>query len=136
MTIYRHVHKYIEHGTSLNRNLVASSRPRSGRPVENNDQVQEALEENPKDMVCQRNGLGLSKVTFNYIHRIDFKWHPYKMHVRHELEPSDPARRITSCRWLLEICTFFFISADSPDFLFSKMGLFFVVARAFLVLGK
>ena len=75
MTIYRHVHKYIEHGTSLNRNLVASSRPRSGRPVENNDQAQEALEENPKDMVCQRNGLGLSKVTFNYILRIDFKCH-------------------------------------------------------------
>ena len=104
--------------------------------VKNIDRVQDAFEENPRGVVCRRNGLGLSWATYDRIVRIDLKWHPYKMHVRHELEPSDPARRITSCRWLLEICTFFFISADSPDFLFSKMGLFFVAARAFLVLGQ
>ena len=104
MTIYRNVHKYAEHGTSLNRNSVASGRPRSGRSVENIDRVQEALEENPRGVVCRRNGLGLSRATFNRIVRIDLKWHPYKIRVRHELKPNDPARRIAFCRWLLEKC--------------------------------
>ena len=85
MTIYRNVHKYSEHGTSLNRNSAAWGRPRSGYSAENIDRVQEPLEEDPRGVVCQRNGLGLSMSTFNRIVRIDLKWHPYKTRVRHEL---------------------------------------------------
>ena len=82
-TIHRNVVKYNEHGRSLNRNLSASGRPRSGRSAENIDTVQEALEENPDSVVCRRNGLGLSVRTFNRICKEDLKWHPYKIRVRH-----------------------------------------------------
>ena len=104
MTIYRNVIKYSQHGTSLNRNSACSGRPRSGRSNENIDRVQEALEENPDGLACRRNGLGLTASTFNRICRIDLKWHPYKMRVRHELKPNDPARRIRFCQWFLNKC--------------------------------
>ena len=38
--------------------------------------------------------------------------------------------------WKNVVTRCFLISADSPDSLLSKMGLFFVVARVFLVLGQ
>lgn len=104
MTIYRNVNKYCEHGTSLNRNSSGSGRPKSGRSDENIDRVQEALEENPRGVVCRRNGLGLSASTFHRIVKIDLKWHPYKMRVRHELKPNDPSRRIRFCGWFLKKC--------------------------------
>ena len=103
-TICRNFTKYNQHGTSLNRNAVRSGRPKSGRSNENIDRVQEALEDNPDNIACRQNGLGLSKSTFNRICKIDLKWHLYKMRVRHELKPTDPGRRIQFCQWLLNKC--------------------------------
>ena len=103
-TIFRNFIKYNQHGTSLNRNAVRSGRPKSGRSNENIDRVQETLKDNPDNIACRRNGLGLSKSTFNRICKIDLKWHPYKMRERHELKPTDPGRRIQFCQWLLNKC--------------------------------
>jgi hypothetical protein len=104
MTIHRNVIKYRQHATSQNRNSKNSGRRRTGRSNENIDRVQEALEENPRGIVCRRNGLGLTRATFNRIVSLDLKWHPYKIRVRHELKPTDPDRRIRFCRWFLEKC--------------------------------
>ena len=47
-TIWRNIIKYETHATSLNRNPNNSGRRRTGRSQENIDEVQEALENNPK----------------------------------------------------------------------------------------
>ena len=56
---------------------------------------------------ARRNPTGLSKTTFNRITKLDLKWHPYTMNIRHELFPQDSARRLAFCIWLVERCVHF-----------------------------
>ena len=77
--------KYVNHGTSLNRNQKTSGRKHTGRSQDNIDAVQEELINNPDGVTCWVNNLGLSSATFNRIVKIDLKWHPYKIQRRHQL---------------------------------------------------
>lgn len=103
MTIHRNVAKYLANGTSLNLNKIRSGRPRSARTPENIEAVRELLLDQPTVSV-RRNPLALSRATFNRIVKNDIKWHPFKMHIRHELKERDFARRLNFCRWFLERC--------------------------------
>ncbi|CAH1786147.1 unnamed protein product, partial [Owenia fusiformis] len=88
-TILRNVRKYQEAGTSLNLNKGNSGRRRTGRSEENVERVRTRLHENPRDTSARRNGIGLPQATFNRITRLDLRWHPYQMRVRHKLPPGD-----------------------------------------------
>lgn len=101
-TIWRNIIKYETHATSLNRNPNNSGRRRTGRSQENIDEVQEALENNPKEITCRENGLGLTSATFNRICRLDLKWHPYRMTRRHQLKQGDYDRRTAFSEWFLQ----------------------------------
>ncbi|KAF2358351.1 Protein of unknown function DUF4817 [Trinorchestia longiramus] len=81
MTIWRNVTRYRTEGTSLNLKKGLSGRKRTGRSEENVRNVQGALTENPQ-ISARKNGLDVTKSTFNRIITLDLKWHPYKMHVR------------------------------------------------------
>ena len=98
-SIWKNVKKYEEHGTSLNRNQKNSGRNRTSRTAENLNAVQEVLDENPTGVSCRRNGLGLSPSCFNRIAKIDLNWHPYKIHINHQLKDQDYAERIQFCEW-------------------------------------
>ena len=108
-TGHSNVKKYREHGTSLNRNQYNCGRHRTGRSAENIDVVREVLQENPR-LSCRRNGTGLPSATFNRIVRLDLRWFPYRMKRRHQLQPTDFARRTVYSQWFLQQC------AD-PDFI-------------------
>ena len=83
-TIQRNVEKYRTHATSLNRKTGA---PTTVRTPETIDAVRQLLQENP--CTCARgNGL-VSKSTFNRITKIDLRFHPYQMKIRHELIEND-----------------------------------------------
>ena len=77
--IWKNVQKYLNHGTSLNRNSSSCGWKRTGRSQENIDVVQEELINNPDGISCRRNNSGLPSATFNRIVRVDLKWHPYKI---------------------------------------------------------
>ena len=102
MNIWRNVKKYLDHGRSLNRNLKNSGRKRTGRSQDNIDAVQEELINNPDDVTCRINNLGLPSVTFNRIVRIDLTWHPYKIQRRHQLLAADYQRRRQFSEWFLQ----------------------------------
>ena len=97
-TVWRNVRKYRQHGTSLNRNKGNSGRIKTGRSEENIEAVAQQLENNPH-VSSRRNGLGLPSATFNRITRLDLRWHPYQINVRHELKDNDYPRRLQFCRW-------------------------------------
>ena len=101
-TILRNFVKYSTHGTSQNRNTGNSGRRLTARSVNNNNTVHEALRRDAR-ISARPNPTGLSKTTtFNRITKLDLKWHPYTMNIRHELFPQDPARRLAFCTWLVE----------------------------------
>ena len=102
-TVWRNVHKYKTHGTSLNRNKGNSGRKISVRTDEQIDEIRELLIVNPK-VVARRNGVGISKTTFNKITKYDLKFHPYRIHRRHGLRPNDFPRRERFCHWFLRNC--------------------------------
>ena len=102
-TILENVRKYENSGTSLNLNKGNSGRRRTTRTAENIDAVRDLLQENPH-MSARRNPIPISRASFNRITRQDIKWHPYRMHVRHELLPADFARRLRFSVWLNERC--------------------------------
>ena len=102
-TILENVRKYENSGTSLNLNKSNSGRRRTTRTAENIDAVRDLLQENPH-MSARRNPIPISRASFNRITRQDIKWHPYRMHVRHELLPADFARRLRFSVWLNERC--------------------------------
>ena len=112
MSIWYNVKKYTHHGTSLNRQEKNSGRKRTGRSPENIDAVQTAPQNNPSGLSCRVNTLGLPSATFNRIVRVDLRWHPYKMHLRHHLKAGDFARRTHFCEWFNE-------QLQNPRFLFN-----------------
>lgn len=101
-TVWRTVKKYLDHGTSLNRNPCNSGRKRTGRSDENIDAVHDELIRNPEGVTCRVNNLNLPSATFNRIVRIDLKWHPYKIQRRHQLKVADYQRRVRFSQWFLE----------------------------------
>ena len=80
MTIRKNVKKYKTEGSSLDRNKDRSGRMRSERTLENINILQEKLIDDLRISV-RKNGLNISKSTFNRITKRYLKWHPYKMHV-------------------------------------------------------
>ena len=103
MNIYRNVRKYLTEGTSKNVNKGRSGRPRTQRNVENIETVRQHLLNEPT-LSTRRNGTNFSQTTFHRIVKHDIKWHPYRIHVRHELKNQDFARRLRFCNWFLERC--------------------------------
>ena len=102
MNMWINVKKYLDHGTSLNSNLKNSGRKRMGRSHDNIDAVQEELINNPDDVTCRINNLGLPSATFNRIVRIDLNWIPYKIQQRHQLLAADYQRRWQFSEWFLK----------------------------------
>ena len=102
-TIYTNVKKYKEKGTSLNLNKGRSGRRVSIRTPENIQLVRDTLNGNP-NVSTRRNGLPISRRTFQRIIQEDLKWHPYRIHVRHELKQADFQRRVTFSRWFRDRC--------------------------------
>lgn len=100
-TIWENVVKYQTEGTSLNLNKGRSGRKRSMRSAENIELVRHGLEDNPR-ISCRKNGLGIDRNTFHRIVKNDLKWHPYKIHLRHQLLPNDHLRRRNFCTWFLD----------------------------------
>ena len=98
-SIAQNVKKYLEHGTSLNLNKQFSGRPRTQRTLANIEAVRRELGENPRNFSIRRNNLDLAPTTLHRIIKEDLKWHPYRMLVRHKLEPADFERRMNFCRW-------------------------------------
>ena len=76
-------------------------RHKTSRTPANINAVQEVLDENPTGVSCRRNGLGLSSACFNRIVRSDLNWHPYKIHINHQLKEQDFAIRVRFCEWFL-----------------------------------
>ena len=102
-TVWRNVHKYKTHGTSLNRNKGNSGRKISVRTDEQIEEIRELLIVNPK-VVARRDGVGISKTTFNKITKYDLKFHPYRIHLRHGWRPNDFPPRERFCHWFLRNC--------------------------------
>ena len=102
-TILLNVRKYSNAGTSLNLNKGHSGRRRTTRSVENIDAVRDLLQENPR-VSARRNPLPISHAGFNRITRLDLGWHPYRIHVRHELLAGDFPRRLRFSEWFNQRC--------------------------------
>ncbi len=103
-TIWANVKKYRDHGTSLNRNKGHSGRRRTVRTVDTIATVRQHLQDHPRGTSSRRNGLGLSHSSFNRITTLDLHFHPYRMHIRHQLLHADLRRRQDFAEWLLERC--------------------------------
>lgn len=103
-TIWANVRKYETYGTSLNLNKGHSGRPRTARSEANVAAVRQQLIDHPRETSARRNGVGLSPASFNRITRQDLHFHPYHIHIQHELLPADLPRRQAFCEWLLERC--------------------------------
>lgn len=81
-TILRNYAKYHVEGTSLNLNKGRIGRRRIVRTEENVQAVRNRLQDdNQPAPSARRNGLEMAKSSFNWITRLDIRWHPYKMHV-------------------------------------------------------
>ena len=98
--MYRKVRKFNEHGSILNRNKGNSGRKITQITENNIAIVQRAITENPAISV-RHNETNLSKSTFHRILKKDIRLHPYKMQIKHELQPCDYARRRTFCNWFI-----------------------------------
>lgn len=100
-TIWTNVNKFKNEGTTSNLNRERSGCRRTERTRENINRVREKLIENPK-ISTRRNGLDISKSTFNRIVKNDVRYHAYKIHVRHELLEPDLPRRLNFSNWFLQ----------------------------------
>lgn len=70
------------------------------RTQENIDRVRQTLEENPS-ISTRRNDLQLTQSSVHRIIHHALKYHPYKIHVLHELKQQDFARRVRFCQWFI-----------------------------------
>ena len=83
MTFWKNVEKYKTETSSLDLNKYRSCRRRTERTQENINLLQEQVIEDPR-ISARKNGLEISKNTFNRITKRALKLHPCKMHVRKE----------------------------------------------------
>ena len=102
-TILRNFQKYSNAGTSLNLNKGNSGRRRTTRTEENIAAIRALLEENQR-VSARRNPIDIYSSSFNRITKFELRWHPYKMHVRHQLLPTDLPRRLHFVEWFVERC--------------------------------
>ena len=86
--IWKNVRKYQQDGTSLNLNNGRSGSRKTARTEEDIKNIQTLLCQNA-NVSIRKNGLPLSRSLFNRIILRDLKWHPYKIHVRHQLHETD-----------------------------------------------
>ena len=78
-TVNKNYRKYIEYGTSTNRNSGNSGRRRTVRTPANIELVRQALQENP-NMSARRNTCPhLNHMGFNRITRLELAMHPYHL---------------------------------------------------------
>jgi hypothetical protein len=110
-TIYQNVKKYRNNGTSLNLNRGHSGRRISARTPENIELVRNSLNDNPT-VSTRRNEIPISRSTFQRIIKGDLNWHPYRIHIRHELKDQDFGRRLEFSRWFAGQC-------NNPRFLYN-----------------
>ena len=103
-TILRNVRKFSSQGTSLNLNKGNSGRRRTARTDQNIAAVRTLLEQNRRDVSARRNPVEISSSGFNRITRLDLRWHPYRMHVRHGLLATDLPRRLRFAEWFIQRC--------------------------------
>ena len=103
-TILRSVRKYSSQRTSLNLNKGNSGRRRTARIEQNIAAVRTLFEQNRCDVSARRNSAEISSSGFNRITRLDLRWHPYRMHVRHELLATDLPRRLRFAEWFIQRC--------------------------------
>ncbi|CAB3989435.1 Hypothetical predicted protein [Paramuricea clavata] len=94
--------KFVREGTCHNLNKGRSGRLRTVRTQENIDVV-------PRS--ARRNGLGLSRSSFNRIVKMDIKFHPYVLMQRHQLREGDPQQRLAFCNRFVNT------AGQNPDFL-------------------
>ena len=62
------------------------------------------LERCSRKISARRNPIDISSSSFNRITKFELRWHPYKMHVRHQLLPTDLPRRLHFAEWFVERC--------------------------------
>ena len=124
-TIERNVLKYQRDETSLYRNKGNSGRKRTVRSEQNIEAVRNQLEVDPH-VTARRNGLGLSKSTFNRITEPELHFHPYRIQRRHEFQEIYFQRRINFCNWFVDRCRDFRFLAN---FVISDEGLFAMNGR-------
>ena len=74
------------------------------RSEENVAAVRYLLEENPENVSARRNGLVISRSSFNRITKFKLRWHPYRMHIRHSLLQTDFPGRVHSSKWWIRQC--------------------------------
>ena len=75
-TVIKTYRKFVGEGTCHNLNKLRSGRRRTARTGENIELVRRSLLQNGKRS-SRRNGLGLSRRTFQRIVKLDIKFHPY-----------------------------------------------------------
>lgn len=102
-TVHKNVKKFSENGSVENLHKGRSGRRKSARTIRNIQLVQNAVLHNEK-ITCRRNPLLISKTSFNRIMRLDLKYHPYKVHKRHQLQNRDYGRRLRFSRWFVYCC--------------------------------
>ena len=109
-TVMKTYRKFVHEGTCHNLNKGRSGRRRTARTAENIELVRQSLTENGQRS-GRRNGLALSRTTFQRIVKIDIKFHPYVIIRRQKLREGDPAQRLAFCNRLVNTV------ARIPDFL-------------------
>ena len=109
-TVLRTFQKFVREGTCLNLNQGRSGRQRTARTAANIELVRQSLLENGQRS-SRRNGLGLSRRTFQRIVQLDIKFHPYVLIRRQKLREGDPAQRLAFCHRLVNTVE------GRPDFL-------------------
>ena len=103
-TIWRNVQKHFSSGTSHNRNKGNSGKSRVARSEENVASVRNLLEKNPENVSARRNGLGISRSSFNRITKFELCWHPNRMHIRPSLLQTDFPQRVRFSEWWIRQC--------------------------------
>ena len=100
-TIWKNVRKFNNEETTINLNKNRSGRKNTARTQENINLVLKHLLEDPKKS-ARRNGLDLSKDTFQRLVKYELEWYPYKMRVRHELLQADYPRPLHFANWFMQ----------------------------------
>ena len=95
-TVIKTFRKFGREGSCHNLNKGRSGRTRTARTAENIELVRRSLTENGQRS-SRRNGLGLSRRTFQRIVRLDLNFHPYVLIRRQKLKDGDPAQRLAFC---------------------------------------
>ena len=95
-TVIKTFRKFEREASCHNLNKGRSGRRRMARTAENIELVRRSLTENGQRSSL-RNGLGLSRGTFQGIVQLDLNFHPCVLIRRQKLQDGDPAQRLAFC---------------------------------------